>query len=218
MHDVDVRSFGVSVQIVLGPPVVAQEAELPRRAKEILSALAVYGVKAKDVTLANGDGLFDYRLQFSLFAGAGSAVLTAEELHLEFKNARTAKNGEVILACLLACTEHLMPSKAQSLLARVDFHAAFPREQERDNFITGWLRSPPGFEAEGLIVRRQNIAPFDLVELRLERSAQVETGVYFSLRGVVNGFSEPELFVAAWHTTQEQAKCFDLNLVFGNDA
>lgn len=213
MPHATVKSFGVSAQIGFGSPVTAPEADLARRSREVLSALQTYGLKTKDVTLSNGDGLFSYQLQLSLFGGVGSILLTSEELQMAFQGARAAGDWNVIFACLFACNEHLVLSKPQSLVARVDLHATFSTEQERDHFVAQWCNPPPGFGAGGLVVHSSE-EPFELVETRLERSTQVETGVYFSCRGVVRGFIEPALFAAAWELAQAHARKFALALDF----
>jgi len=107
MPEITSQTFGVTLDAFFEKAVLLKDARIPEIAQMCLEAFASYGLSPKQIALRHGDSLFNYDLAFPLFGGNGSFAISAEKLHLDFKNARGDKDGEIIADCIAKLNEHV---------------------------------------------------------------------------------------------------------------
>src|SRR5216683_1105463 len=97
----------VNLDSIFKKAISLKEAQLDVVANKCLEAFSVYGLKPSQLAMRPGDLLFTYDLSFRLFNNNFTFQFTGEKLHLEFQNAGSQSDLEILGDCLAKVQEQV---------------------------------------------------------------------------------------------------------------
>ena len=146
-----IKDFGVNTEHVFTQAVPFDESEIASLSEAMLRAFSST-LLPKDITLDQGDRLFDYRLAFGIFNGSVDISVTSAGLTATFRNGRNKKALKLI-ADILAALE-IVVQRHEILVRRLTFaaHARFQDPKEYEIHMGNIADKSRGYSAGGLIL------------------------------------------------------------------
>ena len=134
------KKFSISLASALSEILPLQEAGLEQIAKNALRRFAGYGLRPIKVSRREGDRLFDYETNFSLFNRNGVFRVNAENAIVTFDNAQNEQDVGIISDCVAGIFECLSERQISGHKLDTYVHAAAASEKERNKFLEGSAR------------------------------------------------------------------------------
>ena len=100
MATIKILNYGVRLEIALAKTQSLSEAKIGLVAEIFLNDFRKYSLHPTEITLDEGDGLYDYALNVRLFKGNGEIKRTCDKLVVELRNATQRNDLEIMSHCL----------------------------------------------------------------------------------------------------------------------
>ena len=170
MIEATLKKFNVSLVSTFSDVLPLREADLDQFAKNALRRFGGYGLRPLEVFRREGDRLFDYETNFSLFNRNGFFRVSAENVTVNFDNAQSEQDLGIISDCLAGMFECL--SKRQIGEHKLDayVHAALASEKDRDTFLEGMCENSKRLPIQGYILYFSDDEDIPNSRLLVERS------------------------------------------------
>ena len=170
MIEARLKKFSISLVSAFSEVLPLEEAGLDQIGKDALRRFGGYGLRPLGLFRREGDRLFDYETNFSLFNRNGIFRVSAENLTVTFDNAQSEQDVGIIRDCVAGIFECL--SKRQISGHKLDtyVHAALVSEKDRDTFLEGLCENSKRLPIQGYILYFPTDEHMPNSRLQVERS------------------------------------------------
>jgi hypothetical protein len=186
MPEITSQTVGVTFDTRFKKAVLLKDAHIPDVAQMCLEAFASYGLTPTQITMRHGDSLFNYELLFALFNANATFKISAEGLHMDFKNARGEKDGELIIDCVTRVHERVPIPEINRTTIAANAHATLPSVEDTQQYLLRYANSAKGIISGGTIANIQSEAWSEPIRLLVEQSLGYPNGLFLSWQ---TGFS-----------------------------
>ena len=152
MIEATLKKFSISLASAFSEVLPLQEAGLEQIAKKALRRFGGYGLRPLEVSQREGDRLFDYETNFSLFNRNGLFRVNAENVIVTFDNAQNEQDLGIISDCLAGIFECLSERQISGHKLDTYVHVALASEKERNMFLEGLCENSKGLPIQGCIL------------------------------------------------------------------
>ncbi|MBA3882334.1 MAG: hypothetical protein H0X73_06355 [Chthoniobacterales bacterium] len=180
-------------------------------AVSIVEQLSAYNLRASDVTLDAGDGLFGYNLRAKLFSDLMNINVSATRLECVFTRLTRRADREIAHQCvhraLTACGEGL----SQNCFIDVGVHAAFSSEAERNEFFS--RAKPDSFLWGGMLGYQQIGEAGELLRIEVDQSWMYTESAYIHWQTFGLRLEEFRKAQEVWNSLFDTVAVWDLELI-----
>lgn len=151
MTEITPQVCDVTCQSFFKKAILFNDARCGEVAQKCLEAFTSYGLRANQIDARNGDQTFKYELSFSLFNGNGKFKFTSEKLELEFHNAISDKDLEVVQDCVAKVYEQVPLPEIGNTLISVNAHATLSSIEAMQRYLAAFAKPEKRIVASGAI-------------------------------------------------------------------
>jgi len=179
MRVATVTQFSLSVTSSFAEILPLSEAGLDQIAKNALKRFGGYGLRPLEILHREGDKMFDYEMNFSLFNRNGKFRINAEDINVTFLTARNEQDVGIISDCLAGIFESLAGRPVTDYRLESYVHLALDSAEERNAFLASLGNQDRALPIKGAILYFSAVAAPDS-RLLVDRSLYSEDAVFFN--------------------------------------
>lgn len=177
MFRVLIKDFEFNTEHVFAKAVPFEEFGFNGFCEAMLKAFGP-ALKAADISLDQGDRLYNYRLTFRMFNGSAEVILTSAGATAVFRNGRNKVALQTVATCVVALEMLLDRFTVQVRQAVLGVHATFEKEEEYASHMATVIPAKKGYSAAGVTLHcSANIFDGQL-RLATDKSLAYDHGIF----------------------------------------
>jgi hypothetical protein len=187
MVELTTRILGVSFESLFKKATLQRDAHCDDAAQRCLEAFGSYGLRAAQIALRLGDSVFNYDLSLALFGGNCTFKLSAEKVEMQFQNANSEKDMEVVIDCISKAYEHVPLPEITSTHVTANAHATADSVEAMQQYLMGYANPPKGIVRGGTIAYVLCNNWPEEIRLTLDRSLVFPDGLFLTWSTTIPG-------------------------------